>query len=96
MMLVVSRVARDGDGDGGSGEMRVVVAWTRLSEGGGRRKRRVAASGMGDRIDQVMRSKFGFSRKCPPEKFFGGGGVVVAGSGGGWPEVGREMGEYVC
>ncbi|GJR88566.1 hypothetical protein Tco_0212577 [Tanacetum coccineum] len=35
-------------------------------------KRRVAASGNGDRVDRAMRNKFGLGRKTPLEKFSGG------------------------
>ncbi|GKC63876.1 hypothetical protein Tco_1096474 [Tanacetum coccineum] len=45
-------------------------------------KRRVAASGSGDRVDRAMRNTFGLGRKTPPEKFSGGGG--------GLPEFLRE------
>ncbi|GJS93141.1 hypothetical protein Tco_0800109 [Tanacetum coccineum] len=36
-------------------------------------KRRVAASGSGDRVDRAMRNTFGIGRKTPSEKFFDGG-----------------------
>ncbi|GKA38570.1 hypothetical protein Tco_0731121 [Tanacetum coccineum] len=55
-------------GSGGDDDVEVVVTrW------------RVAASGLGDRIDRVTRSIIGFGQKSPPKKFSGGGGVVVAG-----------------
>ncbi|GJZ18574.1 hypothetical protein Tco_0554697 [Tanacetum coccineum] len=62
-------------GSGGDDDVEVVVTrW------------RMAASGLGDRIDRVTRSIFGFSRKSPPEKFSGGSDVVAG--GGSWPEEG--------
>ncbi|GJU83006.1 hypothetical protein Tco_1285371 [Tanacetum coccineum] len=68
-----------GRGCGGGG------AWV------GTKGRCVAASGVGDRIDRLMRFIFDLGRKSPPEKFSGGGAAVVA---GGWPDpAAGEMGE---
>ncbi|GKE34031.1 hypothetical protein Tco_1453353 [Tanacetum coccineum] len=78
--------ARDGYGGGDDGvEMEMMAS---LPEGEG--KRRVAASGGGDRVDPVVGIVFDFGRKSPSEKFSGGGGVVVAGIRRRWPDMGRE------
>ncbi|GJR34347.1 hypothetical protein Tco_1210031, partial [Tanacetum coccineum] len=45
----------------------------------GWRRRRVAESGYGDRVDPVTGTLFGVGRKSPSENFSGGGVVAVAG-----------------
>ncbi|GKC24757.1 hypothetical protein Tco_1026907, partial [Tanacetum coccineum] len=75
--------------DGGSGgdddvevvvtRWRVMMTWT---------------SGLGDQIDRVTRSIFGFGRKSPPEKFSGGGERRWWPESGGlrwgrWPDMGE-------
>ncbi|GKF82192.1 hypothetical protein Tco_0243848, partial [Tanacetum coccineum] len=59
---------------GGGKEMEVVtVGWRRW---------RVEESGVGDRVDPLRRTTFGFDRKIPPEKFSGGGGRNPVAEGG--------------
>ncbi|GJW63867.1 retrovirus-related pol polyprotein from transposon TNT 1-94 [Tanacetum coccineum] len=58
------------DDDGGGGG--VGCGGTTAGEEG-----RVRESDLGDWVDPVMRTIFGFDRKIPPEKFSGGGGAVV-------------------
>ncbi|GJX63180.1 hypothetical protein Tco_0296080 [Tanacetum coccineum] len=66
-----------GGGDVGGGGV-IATAVSRGDGGDGGEVRRVEESGVGDRIDPVVRSTFGVSPKSPPEKFSGGGDVVVA------------------
>ncbi|GJS30254.1 putative ribonuclease H-like domain-containing protein [Tanacetum coccineum] len=61
-----------------TGEVGIATAVSRGDGRDGGEVRRVKESGVGDRIDPVVRSTFGVSRKIPPEKFSGGGDVVVA------------------
>ncbi|GJV45480.1 putative ribonuclease H-like domain-containing protein [Tanacetum coccineum] len=66
-----------GGGDVGGGGV-IATAVSRGDGGDGGEVRHVKGSGVGDRIDPVVRSTFGVSPKSPPEKFSGGGDVVVA------------------
>ncbi|GKB64593.1 hypothetical protein Tco_0920779 [Tanacetum coccineum] len=67
----------DDDGGCGMGMVAVVMLWWRRWGGSRRTGRRLAASDLVGRIDQLTRNTFGFCQKSPPEKFSGGGGVVV-------------------
>ncbi|GJW80125.1 putative reverse transcriptase domain-containing protein [Tanacetum coccineum] len=84
-MLQPTQRTLDG-GSGGDDDVEVVVTRWRVMM--------TWTSGLGDQIDRVTRSIFGFGRKSPPEKFSGGGERRWWPESGGlrwgrWPDMGE-------